>query len=43
MNSEYMALPDCIKQYYTEKEYLWLSDEQKVHLLETETEPEAEN
>lgn len=40
--SDYAELPECIKQYYTEKEYLWLSDDQKASLLQAETEPEAE-
>lgn len=42
MNSTYEDLPECIKQYYTEKQYMWLSDDAKARLLERETEPEAE-
>ena len=41
-NSDYEALPECIKQYYSEQEYLWLSDAQKADLLRNETEPDYE-
>lgn len=36
----YDALPEAIRQYYSRTEYLWLSDDQKAHLIEAETEPE---
>lgn len=36
----YDQLPEAIRQYYSRNEYLWLSDDQKAHLIETETEPE---
>jgi len=39
----YEELPECIRQYYTESQYLWLSDEEKRDLIQTETQPEAEN
>ena len=38
--SEYQRLPECIRQYYTEREYNWLSDAQKARLIESELEPE---
>lgn len=36
----YDQLPECIRQYYSRSEYLWLSDDQKAHLIESECEPE---
>lgn len=39
----YEALPESIKATYTPDEYAWLSDEQKARLIQTETEPDAEN
>lgn len=36
----YDQLPDCIRQYYSRAEYLWLSDAQKAALIEQECEPE---
>ena len=41
-SSEYERLPECIRQYYTEKEYLWLSEQQKADLQQSETEPDEE-
>ncbi len=38
--SEYNALPRCVQDVMTPKEYLWLSDAEKVTLLESMTEPE---
>jgi hypothetical protein len=38
----YASLPECVRQYYTEQEYLWLSDERKARIEQDETEPEAE-
>lgn len=39
--SEYEALPEAIKNLYTLEQYLWLSDDEKARLVQTETEPEA--
>lgn len=36
----YDQLPECIQQYYTREQYLWLSDDEKGRLEQTETEPE---
>lgn len=36
----YDELPEAIRQYYSRQQYLWLSDEQKANLIQTETEPE---
>lgn len=36
----YEQLPEAVRQYYSRSEYLWLSDDQKAHLIENETEPE---
>ena len=36
----YDQLPECIRQYYSRNQYLWLSDEQKARLTESECEPE---
>ena len=36
----YEQLPEAIRQYYSRQEYLWLSDAEKAHLIENETEPE---
>lgn len=36
----YDQLPACIRQYYSRREYLWLTDDQKAHLTEDNTEPE---
>ena len=41
-NDDYEALPECIRQYYSRQEYLWLSDQQKQDLLRAETEPDEE-
>lgn len=41
-SSEYEQLPDCIRQYYSEQEYLWLSERQKADLLRSNTEPDEE-
>ena len=41
-NSEYDRLPECIKQVYSELQYLWLSDDDKINLIQRETEPECE-
>lgn len=39
---DYDALPESIKALYTFEQYLWLSDDQKGRLEQTETEPETE-
>ena len=39
-HDDYEELPECIRQYYSRSEYLWLSDNQKAHLIESECEPE---
>ena len=36
----YDHLPECMQQYYTREQYLWLSDAEKGRLEQTETEPE---
>ena len=36
----YEQLPEAVRQYYSRSEYLWLTDDQKAHLIEAETEPE---
>ena len=41
--SEYNALPEAIRLLYTWEQYLWLSDDEKGRLLQTETEPETFN
>ena len=38
--TEYDALPESIKQNYTLSGWLWLTDTEKAHLMETECEPE---
>jgi hypothetical protein len=38
---DYEQLPDSIKAVMTEKEYCWLSDAEKVSLVEDFTMPEA--
>lgn len=39
-SDSYDQLPECIRQYYSRNEYLWLSDDQKAQLIEQECEPE---
>jgi len=36
----YDELPECIRQYYSRNEYLWLGDAQQARLIEQECEPE---
>ena len=36
----YDQLPESIRQYYSRREYLWLTDAQKADLMQRETEPE---
>ena len=38
----YQALPECVRQYHSEREFLWMSDSQKATLVRDETEPEVE-
>ncbi len=38
----YEALPESIREVYSEKEYLWLSASEKHSLEQRETEPEVE-
>ena len=40
--SDYNELPEVIRQYYSLEEYAWLSDAEKVNLVETECLPEAD-
>lgn len=40
--SPYEQLPMAIRQYYSEAEYMFLTDDQKAHLQQTETEPDPE-
>jgi len=35
----YDRLPESVKGYHTHKEWLWLSDRQKLDLVVTECEP----
>ena len=39
--SDYDQLPICVRQYYSREAWLWLSDQQKTNLIQTETEPEC--
>lgn len=42
MNPEgYDQLPESIKALYRPDQYLWLSDNEKARLVQTETEPET--
>lgn len=38
--SGYAKLPECIRQHYTEREYLWLTAQQKRDIAKLELEPE---
>lgn len=38
--AEYDALPESIRMVYSYEQYLWLSDREKAHLIQAETEPE---
>lgn len=42
LSDGYDDLPEAVRQFYTLTEYLWLSDEQKAKLIQSETEPEWE-
>lgn len=37
---QYEELPECIKDQYSVREWLWLSDTEKARLIQNETEPE---
>ena len=39
-SSEYDDLTEAVRQYYSQREYLWLTEHQKQRLLQDETEPE---
>lgn len=39
-NSEYDGLPDSVKQAFTLKEWLWMSDGDKASLVGSMTQPE---
>jgi len=39
-NSDYDALPEPIKMVVSQREYLWLSDDEKARLEQDLTEPE---
>jgi hypothetical protein len=41
-SEDYDSLPEVVKQYYSLNEYLWLTEEQKAKLVQTETEPDWE-
>jgi hypothetical protein len=38
---DYDALPESVKANYSLLQYLWLSDDEKGRLVQTETEPET--
>jgi hypothetical protein len=38
---DYMALPESIRALYSFEQYLWLSDFEKVRLIQAETEPDS--
>jgi len=38
---DYMELPESIRALYGFDQYLWLSDAEKVRLIQTETEPDS--
>lgn len=38
--AEYAALPEDIRALYTYEQWQWLSGEEKVRLVQVETEPE---
>jgi len=38
----YDQLPEAVRQYYSRREYLWLTDAQKDNLMQDETEPTTE-
>lgn len=37
---DYDNLPESVKQYYSRKEWSWLSAAEKANLVRTETEPD---
>lgn len=41
LEAEYNALPESIKAMLTYLEYQWLSEPEKAHLLQSETEPDC--
>ena len=38
---DYSRLPEAIRDVYSRREYLWLAEDQKSRLIQTETEPEV--
>ena len=38
--NDYERLPACIRQYYSAKEYTWLTDAQRARIERAELEPE---
>lgn len=40
--SEYSQLPQAIRDTFSEREYLFMSDREKAALTQTETEPEID-
>jgi hypothetical protein len=38
---EYQALPEALRAMYSFDQYLWLSDIEKVRLIQSETEPDS--
>jgi len=39
---DYNVLPEPIKVLYTQEQYAWMSDEQRMNLVENECLPEVE-
>lgn len=37
----YLDLPEAIRSIYSFEQYLWLSDFEKVRLIQSETEPDV--
>jgi hypothetical protein len=37
---DYQALPEAIRALYSFEQYLWLSDAEKLGLIQSETEPD---
>lgn len=42
LRDPYHALPMAVRQYYSEREYMFLTDDQKAELMRAETEPDPE-
>lgn len=39
--SEYDRLPDVIRQFYSPREWAYMTDSQRANVIQSETEPEA--